>query len=179
MNLKHACIFILFVLLYSCSGKQQQLTQITNLEKSLYGNTKTEFNRNEAMSLVTAYYEFAKDYPEDEHSSSFLFNAGEVAMGLMKSKKAIEYFQLVYKDYPEYDKASTAMFLEGFVYETQLNNLSMAQKIYLDFLKKYPDHSLANDAQFSLNNLGKSDEEIIKEFEKKIQEQEENKTAAQ
>ena len=78
MNLKHACIFVLFVLLYSCSGKQQQLTQITNLEKSLYGNTKTEFNSNEAMSLVTAYYEFAKDYPEDEHSSSFLFNAGEV-----------------------------------------------------------------------------------------------------
>ena len=131
------------------------------------------------MSLVNAYYEFANVYPEDEHSSRFLFNAGEVAMGLMESKKAIECFHLVYTNYPESDTAATALFLKGFVYETQLNNLSMAQKIYLDFLKKYPDHSLANDAQFSLNNLGKSDEEIIKEFEKKIQEQEENKTAAQ
>ena len=30
---------------------------------------------------------------------------------------------------------------------------------------------LANDAKFSLQNLGKSDEEIIKEFEQKIQEE--------
>ena len=164
-------IFSLFVLLLACSGKQSQLQDILNMEESLYGNDATELNKEKALQLVNMYCEFAETHQTDTNSRVFLFKAGEIAMGMMESNKAIECFQLLYTKYPEYNKASTSLFLEGFVYETQLKNLSMAQQKYLEFLEKHPEHSLANDAKFSLENLGKSDEEIIREFEQRLQEE--------
>ena len=171
MKMNITLVLMLSFLLFACSGKQNQLNEINKLEESLYGNSTTEFNKDKALQLVNMYFEFAEANQEDTNSRVFLFKAGEVAMGMMESNKAIECFHLLYTKYPEHKKASTSLFLEGFVYETQMKDLAMAQKIYLEFLQKYPDHSLANDAKFSLQNLGKSDEEIIKEFEQKIQEE--------
>ena len=71
-------------------------------------------------------------------------------------------------EYPNYEKASTCLFLQGFVYETQENDNAKAQNIYQEFISKYPNHSLIEDAKFSLNNLDKTDEEIIREFEQRI-----------
>jgi TolA-binding protein len=62
------------------------------------------------------------------------------------------------------------MFLKAFVYEDQLHDLNKAKKYYEEFLEKYPDSDFADDARISLQNLGKSPEELIKEFEEKQQE---------
>ena len=59
------------------------------------------------------------------------------------------------------------LFLQGFVYESQLHNIIRAKEAYTEFIRKYPRHQLAKDAQFSIENLGKSDEELIKMFEEK------------
>lgn len=54
----------------------------------------------------------------------------------------------------------------GFVYENDLNDLENAKQTYEAFLQKYPnDPDFADDAQMALKNLGKSPEELIKEFE--------------
>jgi hypothetical protein len=36
----------------------------------------------------------------------------------------------------------------------------------MSFLKKYPKHPYCKDAEMSIKNLGKTDEELIREFEK-------------
>lgn len=43
----------------------------------------------------------------------------------------------------------------------------MAKSIYNEFLKKYPTHDLADDVQFLIDNLGKSDQEILEMIESK------------
>ena len=53
----------------------------------------------------------------------------------------------------------------GFVNDDQLKNLVEAQKYYHQFIAEFPEHNLIDDATFSLQNLGKSDEDIIREFE--------------
>ncbi len=58
------------------------------------------------------------------------------------------------------------MFLLGFSYENDLKQNDKAREVYELFLKNYKSHELADDVQFSLNNLGKSPEDIIKQFEK-------------
>jgi hypothetical protein len=46
--------------------------------------------------------------------------------------------------------------------------LPKAKETYEDFLKKFPDDKdYADDATMALKNLGKSPEDLIKEFEKK------------
>ena len=81
--------------------------------------------------------------------------------------QAIQYFHRVNNDFVNYEKAPLSMFLEAFVYETQLFDTQKAGEIYKEFIVKYPKHELADDAQASINNLGKTPEELVKEFEAK------------
>jgi inosine/xanthosine triphosphate pyrophosphatase family protein len=41
--------------------------------------------------------------------------------------------------------------------------------IYELFLQKYPDNDFADDARISIENLGKTPEELIKQFEEQQQ----------
>ncbi|PCH93292.1 MAG: hypothetical protein COB85_07320 [Bacteroidetes bacterium] len=155
-------------LLISCSSKEGAVDTITQLESKLYSDNQTVFDRDVADNLVTNYRDYVASYPDDEKSPLYLFKAGEVSMGMESTDNALACYRQVYTDYPDFSKAATAMFLEGFVFETQSKALVKAQKSYREFMDKYPDHTLADDAKFSLKNLGKSDEEIIREFEEKL-----------
>ena len=59
------------------------------------------------------------------------------------------------------------MFLQGFIYETQLNDTSKARVIYEQVIQKYPNTQFAIDSKASIDNLGKTPEQLIKEFEAK------------
>jgi len=48
-----------------------------------------------------------------------------------------------------------------------LNELGRAKDIYTEFLKRFPKSNLADDAQASIDNLGKTPEELMKSFEHK------------
>ena len=48
----------------------------------------------------------------------------------------------------------------GFIYANSLENLEEAKKYYSLFIEKYPNHDLADDAQYELNNLGKDINEL-------------------
>lgn len=43
----------------------------------------------------------------------------------------------------------------------------MARKLYTEVVEKYPNERIALDAKLCIQHLGKSDEELIREFEKK------------
>ena len=47
-----------------------------------------------------------------------------------------------------------------------LKNLGKASDSYKEFISKYPNHELTDDATASLKFLGKTPEEMVKEFEK-------------
>ena len=49
---------------------------------------------------------------------------------------------------------------------------AQARSHYQAFVDAYPNHSLAKDASFSLANLGKTDEELIRMFEQNLNAQE-------
>ena len=81
-------------------------------------------------------------------------------------RKALELYQKVANGLPQHPKAPTALFMSGFVYENDLNDLNNAKAVYESFLQKYPnDPDFTDDAQNALKMLGKSPEEIIKQFE--------------
>jgi len=73
----------------------------------------------------------------------------------------------LYDGYRSYEKAPQALFLAGFIYENDLKNLDKAKDMYNTFMKKYPNDTLAASVKFSLENLGKPADEIIKSFEGK------------
>lgn len=146
--------------------KEDRLKDIQQLEEKLFGN-KEHYDEGAAHAVVKQYIIFVDNFPEDERSPQYLFRAGEVSIGLKRSIEAIKFFQRLEDEYPHDKKVPESVFLQAFVFDAHLHDVDRAKEAYEKFLEKYPDHALAKDAEMSLKILGKSDEELIKEFEAK------------
>jgi len=103
----------------------------------------------------------------DTLASDYLFKAGKLAMTIKNLEKAIECFQWIYTSLKSSKQAPSALFTHAFTLDNQLGRKDEAKGLYESFLRDYPEHHFADDAQFQLKNLGKDDAEIIKEFNEK------------
>ncbi|MBL4585631.1 MAG: hypothetical protein JKX84_01030 [Flavobacteriales bacterium] len=167
--------FAIAIAFFGCgdSGKtatknNNSLAQIDSLETTYFGNGDTKGNPKTAMALIRGYAHFYQTNKGDSLATDMLFKAAEVSMGIGQGNLAVKYFRLIYEDHAQFDKAPEALFLCGFVSENLNADTSDARFYYEKFVKQYPTHHLAADAQFSVLNLGKSDEDLIEMFEKKL-----------
>jgi outer membrane protein assembly factor BamD (BamD/ComL family) len=67
---------------------------------------------------------------------------------------AIENFKIILEKYPQGKTTAKSTFMLGFINANSLENLEEAKKYYTLFVEKYPEHDLADDAQYELNTLG-------------------------
>ncbi len=162
----------LLVLGASCSGPnergQSEMTvqdSIVSMENNLFDNNGAQIKRADAAKLIDLYKKFAKENPQDSLAPVYLFRAADISMNIQRPVRTIALFNKIMTDYPDYEKVPSVMFLKAFVYEDQLHDLEKAKKYYEEFLARYPDSDFADDAEISLKNLGKTPEELIREFE--------------
>jgi hypothetical protein len=160
------------VLLASCGGdrakapvQRDTLAVIDSLEAVLFGDDGTLDNSDAAMMLVRHYARYYQEHGADSLGIDMLFKAGEVSMGLGEGKLAVKYFTTVAEGHPDFHKAPEALFLAAFCEENLNRDLQQADFFYSEFIERHPDHPLASDAAFSRENLGKSEEELIRMFE--------------
>jgi outer membrane protein assembly factor BamD (BamD/ComL family) len=152
----------------SCGSKPDKLSgEIKTLEDSLFSDATKMIDKKLAQELITRYIEFADVFPEHGETPAILFKAGDMAMNLNMAQQAIDLFDRIMDDYPSYEKAPQCLFLKGYIYENDFRDLETARKIYEEFLDKYPNDEFADDAEISIKNLGKTPEELIREFEEK------------
>ncbi|MEK6553013.1 MAG: tetratricopeptide repeat protein, partial [Bacteroidota bacterium] len=78
-------------------------------------------------------------------------------------KKAVEYYQRLYQQFPKDERAPKALFMSGFILANELRNIDAARLTYQQFLDKFPKHELTTPARTELDNLGKTPEEILQE----------------
>ena len=140
---------------------------MTSLETRLFSPAATGFDKVKADSLLTAYESFMKHFPEDSLTVKITFKAANLSMNMGDGAKAIELFDRFIEKYPDNPKAAVSMFFKGYIYENQLKNLDKAKEIYLQFIEKYPHGDFTNDARIALQNLGKTPEQMVREFDDK------------
>lgn len=162
----------LFVLTISCKQQIQQEitaeTRIKQLEDSLFTDDG-RMKLPEAERLVKAYKQFASEKPTDSLSPVYLFKAIDISMNLPNPKRSIALVDQFIQQYPDHASIPNALFVKAFIFDDQLRDYENAKKAYLLFIERYPDHALADDAAEAIKNLGKTPEEIIREFEAKNQ----------
>jgi TolA-binding protein len=165
--MKIASIFTgILILLASCTSKKEQAqNDITSAEKALYSDSTLTLNPARAAELLKNYTEYAEKYKNEPQSAEYLYKAGEVASALRDYGQSIELLQRVVVDYPKHERAPYALFLQAFIFETQLSDKPQAKKIYEEFLQKFPGHALARDAKASIETMDKTPEELVKMFE--------------
>lgn len=169
MNIKSIyrnSLLLIFLSLAACTSPQKKMNdQIGSLEKKLYADSAMVPDPIKAKELIGLYTTYAEKFPDDSSSGSYLFKAGDISSKINETSQAIDLFGKMIQKYPNHKNAPFALFLQGFIYENQVGDNVKARPYYEAFLKKYPDHPIAGDVAFSLENLGKTPEELIKQFE--------------
>ncbi|MGE5424028.1 MAG: tetratricopeptide repeat protein [Syntrophothermus sp.] len=166
-----AVLFFAALLIVSCSSSKEKMkTKIDGLEKRLYASSATSFDTIKGDSLLDLYTNYIAKFPGDTICAKYTYNAASLCMNRQQNGKAVELFNTFQQNYPKNPRAPVCMFLTGFIYENQMHDLQKAKEIYLQFLEKYPESIYAKDARSSLDNLGKTPEQMMAEFEQRQKE---------
>lgn len=167
--MKQGFILILILAAFTaCKPSRDKLSgDITMMEKRLFSPAVQGLSKASSDSLIAKYELFVKDYPKDSLAPAYLFKAAGMAMNTGDGPKASALFDRMIAEYPAHQKASLALFFKGYVQENLMKNLDLAKETYLLFIEKYPGNEFADDAQASIDNLGKTPEQMIREFEAK------------
>lgn len=177
-KISHLILAAIVFSFVSCNNNQESNPETKTLSKAemedfikqneslLKPDLNNEKGKNQAEVLVKAYQDFITTYPKDTICAEYLFKAADISRGLGRSLHAVDLYVKLVDQYPSSQKAPLALFLQGFLFDNELNDDKKAGELYKLFIEKYPQNKLVKDAEFSLNNLGKSDEELIEEFEK-------------
>ncbi len=170
-TVKFFTLLILSAIILGSCGNQKEIKKLTatidELEALVISDTASLADLTKAQELIQAYENYANALPTDSLAPEYLYRGAEIAMNLQMAGRAIEYYQRILINYPDYPKASYCVFLQAFVYENQMEQYDTAEKLYREFIQKYPNHPLADDAQVSIDNMGKSLEELIQSWEQK------------
>ncbi len=167
------------LMLVSCQpSKDKMIKEITEKENALFSNNSPVPDKTKVTEMVELYKKFAAKLPKDSLAPVYLYKAANLLMNSDKNDDAISLLDNIIKDYENFDKIEEAYFLKAFIYDNNIKNINKARTAYSDFLKKYPKSDLADDAQISIDNLGKTPEQIIKEIELKLKQQADSATAA-
>lgn len=179
--MKHIIIFSVAVaLLSACNGNKSteqsaekpadrtaELTQtLAQLDKEMGGASPTD--KTKALEFIKTAEELAalvQGSNPDQYADLMLKAAG-LAKTIEEPRKAIELYHKVAIGMPKHPKAPTALFMLAFVYENDMRDLFKAKAAYEAFLERYPnDPDFTDDAQNALKQIGKSPEELAKQFE--------------
>jgi len=166
--IKTTLAIALISIIASCQSPEKKAQdRLMNMEKTVAKDTSKMPDKKKIYDLFCTYKNFADSFPKNDSVPEYLFRAGRLASGLTYLMEAVNCYNKVYENYPASKRAPFCLFMEAFIYENQLHGTEKAKKLYEEFMKKYPDHELAKDVKFSLDHIGKSDEDLIKEFEAK------------
>ncbi len=182
-----------FLLFYNCSGKTEEIKSeakkdsvIVNPGNSVYTNecrtlyldaikndsiilAATELKPEVGNKAVKAFTDFSFYCKDDSLAPVFLLKAGQIATSINNIPQAQVCYEKCSQDFPNFKNRGAAMFLLAQLYDevTLLNDEDRARELYGKIINLFPNTEWATQADAARALIGKTDEQIIKEFEKK------------
>ena len=160
--------FLAFVviLITSCNSQKADYETITLKEKNLFDSLTLSPDVTKANEIIRLYSEYADKYPDDTNSIKYLFRAAEINSNIGKVNESIILLNRIIKNYPQNNLIPIVLHYKGFLFEERLKDYEKAKLAYSELIRRFPDTELALSARACIDNLGKTDEQIIEEFEK-------------
>lgn len=152
--------FLAVALLAACGpNRDERIARIEALEDSVFASPAA-IDTNVATQLTTYYVDFADKYPSDSLTPSYLIKAAETQANILNTDYAVQLYQRIIDNYPDFEDVPMCLFLMGNAYE-QNCQYDKAKAAYQDFVEKYPDHYMAETARLMISMVGMSPEEML------------------
>lgn len=172
-------------------------SRIADYQNQLYSK-EGAIDRQTAHMLVRQYLSFIRKYKMNDFSPNYCFEGGKLASTIGESADALEFWLTILEEYPNYRLYPETMLLLAVEYESKMPLYSAddtendnkkvkrpskidrfdlkktdwnkeAEKIFKKFLELYPKHELAEQVKASLQQLGKSPNEVVMSFTKNLE----------
>ena len=137
---------------------------ISEIRTNMTDKETGRLDLKKANKYITYSEIYALMQPNEKVVPELLQKAGEVARSIRAYPKSIEIYDWILDKYGKTKFASQALFMKAFTFDNELNDKKKAKAYYEEFLQKYPNDSFADDTKFLLENIGKTNEDIIKSF---------------
>ncbi|MCQ2260963.1 MAG: tetratricopeptide repeat protein [Bacteroidales bacterium] len=158
---KIASLMLAAVLFVACGpNREKLLDEIRTFEELINESPISAANPETADSLTDLYVSFADKFEQDSLSPAFLLKAGEVQSNVLHTEHAVEIFDRLIENYPDFEDLPMCYYLKANAYDMN-SQYEEAKAAYEFFVSKYPDHFMARAAQISLDHLGMSPEEML------------------
>lgn len=172
-------VFILS-LLSSCGGnddtvydeKQDDLTpkvdytefsnELIELENRILSQTPPD--KALMQEATTKFQDFAGYFPEDAKAPEYLLKASDYALALGQPEKSVKILSRIIADYPQYNRMEDVMFNKASHLDFELRDTTNAKEAYQQFIDKFPNSDLVDDAQSRIDNISLSLEELANKF---------------
>lgn len=163
---KHLILIFSLIIFFSCSSKS---------DKDLLSEIKKHSEKKEYNLIIEKVNELREKYPDSEITLEAMEILGNIYSNnliepkdeLQNSKKAIELFLEINKQFDKVKKGRHYLFMAAFLTSDKLKDFKKAEELYNSFINKYPDDELVSSARDEIKNLGKTPEEIISSFDSK------------
>jgi len=142
-------------------------SEIDSLRSRIFDENANRYNATVSNEFINTCEIYGLLLPKDPKTPDLLYDAARTAGYIRTYPKAVELYEWVYSGYPDYSKANQALFMLAFTYDDGLKDVENAKKRYQEFLEKYPSDDFADDALVLLQNLGKSEEEVMQTMERR------------
>ncbi|NTW24102.1 MAG: hypothetical protein HGA37_05335 [Lentimicrobium sp.] len=164
-NTSISAILLLVIFVISCTPQREKdIKTIIRLEKQLEQEGARP-DTQKLNQLLDSYIAFVDHNAADTAAPAYLYKAVNLCIGINNGPKAMELIDRTINDFQNSSYLPETVFLKAYTYENLLNEYGQASKVYNDFLIKYPNHDLADDAAAALKYMGKTPEELVEEFE--------------
>lgn len=174
-----SCIIIGAFLAGCTQSKEKMVKEITEKEKTLFTAENPIPDKTKVDEMVALYLKFADKHSKDSLAPEYIFRAAKLQTSVARNEEAITLLDRVIKDYQGYSKLPETYFLKAFIYDNNIKNISKARAAYTDFLQKFPKSDMSDDAMMAIDNLGKTPEQIVKEFELKLKQKSDSAALAE
>lgn len=130
---------------------------------------KLDMDLSLATKAIKSFADYAFYCESDSLSPVYLIKGAQIAISINNANQAKVLLDRCISNYPKFRNKPAAIFLLAQLYDEQhlLNNEEEAKKLYEQLIFEYPRSEWAANAKGAIKLMGKTDEEIIKEFNEK------------
>jgi TolA-binding protein len=147
-------------------SKVELQDQIKAMEKVLFASE--QLDKNKAREMIRLYDTYHKNYYLDYVCPDYLFKAGEISENISQYNRAAQFYSMCCTEYNDNFKyRAECLFRLANVYDYKLNDYIRAKQTYTKVIEQYPKTQLAQDAAAAIKMMGRSDQDMVRSFERK------------
>ncbi len=136
--------------------------QLHAIEDSISNGIPATKHLKKALVL---FQDYASHFPNSKAAPDYLLRTSDLYLSLNNPKRAVDILDEIIEKYPNYSRLEAVYFNRANHVDFEIRDTTLAKTYYQEFLKKYPNSDLADDANSRIENIGLSAAQLIEKFE--------------